>query len=148
MRRTRPKWYKPATRLIEQIVTHFPDPGGGFFDTRDDQETLLYRPKDVQDNATPSGNALAATALLVLSAFEGDSEWYDQAIQMITGNLGMIKRYPSVFAQWLCAIDFALGPFMRWRSGDPTESATAGTTAKVQTRWWWRNRPTAVQVTA
>jgi uncharacterized protein YyaL (SSP411 family) len=120
-----PKWYKSAIKLITQIVTHFSDPGGGFFDTRDDQETLLYRPKDMQDNATPSGSALAAGALLKLSAFEGNSEWYDRAMQMISTNLGMIKRYPSAFAQWLCAIDFALGPVHEVAIlGDPTESAT------------------------
>jgi len=131
-----PKWFKAATRLIEQIVSHFPDPDGGFFDTRDDQETLLYRPKDVQDNATPSGNALAANALLVLSTFEGNSEWYDRAKQMITGNLGMIKRYPSAFAQWLCAIDFALGPVHEVAIlGDPTESDTQALLETLRKRY-------------
>jgi len=103
-----PRWYQAALGLMEQIRVHFPDPEGGFFDTRDDQEALLYRPKDQQDNATPSGNAMAATVLLQLAAFEGRSDWRDLAEKMLSSNLGMIGRYPSAFAQWLCAADFAL----------------------------------------
>ena len=102
------RWYRSAIRLVEELVKHFSDPLGGFFDTGDDHESLLYRPKELQDNATPSGNALAATALLQLATFEGRQDWRTQADRMISSNLSMIKRYPSAFAQWLCAIEFAL----------------------------------------
>jgi uncharacterized protein YyaL (SSP411 family) len=108
-----PRWYQAAVGLIQQVLAHFGDkqgPAGGFFDTRDDHETLLYRPKDLQDNTTPSGNALAAMALLQLAAYEGHSDWRELAVGMLSSNLGMMVRYPSSFAQWLCAADFALGP--------------------------------------
>ena len=71
---------------------------------------LLYRPKDLQDNATPSGNALAAQLLLQLSTYEGHSHWRLLAETMLTSNLALFLRYPSAFAQWLCASDYALGP--------------------------------------
>jgi uncharacterized protein YyaL (SSP411 family) len=103
-------WFQAARSLIEQIQEHFADPAGGFFDTRDDHETLLYRPKDLQDNATPSGNALAVTALLGLAAFEDRSDWLVIAEEMLSANLEMIKRYPTAFGQWLCAADFSVGP--------------------------------------
>ena len=59
-----PRWFLWARELAEWMLTHFQDPAGGFFDTSDDHEALLHRPKDTQDNATPSGNSMAAGVLL------------------------------------------------------------------------------------
>ena len=53
------------------MIELFDDPQDGFFDTSKDGEGLLLRPKDVQDNATPLGNALACEALLKLAEFTG-----------------------------------------------------------------------------
>ncbi|MGD8403643.1 MAG: thioredoxin domain-containing protein [Anaerolineales bacterium] len=105
-----PKWYAAARNLTAEMVMHFKDPEGGFFDTRDDHETLLLRPKDIQDNATPSGNALAATALLQITSYGENPEWRDRVEQMLSSNLEIILRHPMAFAQWLCAADFAIGP--------------------------------------
>jgi uncharacterized protein len=105
-----PEWYLSALKLADEMVEHFVDPNGGFFDTRDDHETLLVRPKDIQDNATPSGNALAATALLELAAYGDRTEWRDSAEEMLSSVFGSMLRYPTAFAQWLCAADFAIGP--------------------------------------
>ena len=105
-----PRWYQASLALLAQIIAHFSDPFGGFYDTPDDHEALLYRPKDLQDNATPSGNALAAMLLLQLSTYEGHSDWRSMAEGMLTSNLGMMQRYPSGFAEWLCAADFDLNP--------------------------------------
>jgi uncharacterized protein YyaL (SSP411 family) len=104
------EWYLSALRLADEMVEHFVDPNGGFFDTRDDHEALLVRPKDIQDNATPSGNALAATALLELAAYGDRTEWRDLAEEMLSSVYGAMLRYPTAFAQWLCAADFAIGP--------------------------------------
>ncbi len=104
-----PRWYQFATQLLDYILSHFADPAGGFFDTSDDHETLLYRPQDEQDSATPSGNALALTLLLEMATYEGQSDWRRLADGMLNRHLGLVKRYPSAFAQWLCAADFAIG---------------------------------------
>lgn len=104
------EWYVSALQLADEMLEHFIDPNGGFFDTRDDHEALLVRPKDVQDNATPSGNALAATALLELSAYGDRPAWRDIAEEMLSSVYGAMLRYPTAFAQWLCAADFAVGP--------------------------------------
>ncbi len=122
-----PRWYQAALRLADQMLVHFSDPAGGFFDTPDDGEALLYRPKDLQDNATPSGNALATMALLQLATFEGRYDWRGVAESTLTSNLGMMLRYPSAFAQWWCAADFALGPVSEVAIlGDPQDPATHG----------------------
>ena len=101
-----PRWFRSATHLSEQMLAHFRDPAGGFFDTRDDHENLLLRPKDLQDNTTPSGNALAALALLQLAAYQGNHAWRDIAEQMLGSVQDLIVRYPTAFAQWLCAMEF------------------------------------------
>jgi len=107
---TNPHWFKAAQDLTEEMIEHYPDPEGGFFDTRDDHENLLVRPKDVQDNATPSGNALAVHALLRLAAYTGRGDWRDMAEAMLRNMHDMVKRYPTGFSCWLSAMDFYLGP--------------------------------------
>ena len=105
-----PKWYQFSLKLADEMVSHFADPEGGFFDTRDDHEALIFRPKDLQDNATPSGNALAAQALLQLSAYGDRVEYRDIAEEMLSAMQGAMTRYPTAFAQRLSAANFALGP--------------------------------------
>ncbi len=104
------KWYTAAKKLAEEMVAHFKDTDNGFFDTRNDHETLLIRPKSIQDSATPSGNALAATALLQLTTYGENPAWRDIVDEMISSNLEIILRHSTAFAQWLCVADFAVGP--------------------------------------
>lgn len=104
------EWYTTAVKLADEMVTHFADSDGGFFDTRDDHETLLVRPKDIQDNATPSGNALAVAALLQVATYDDHTEWRSLAENMLASIQNVVLRYPTAFAQWLCAADFAAGP--------------------------------------
>jgi len=131
-----PRWYQAAINLAGEILAHFgdkSDPTGGFFDTRDDHEELLYRPKDLQDNATPSGNALAATVLLQLATYEGRTDWRTLAEGMLSSYLGLIPRYPSAFAQWLCAADFAIGPV--YELAILGDLADPGTQSLLQPLW-------------
>jgi uncharacterized protein YyaL (SSP411 family) len=105
-----PIWYQNAARLADVMINRYQDPQGGFFDTADDHEALLVRPKDIQDNATPSGSSLAASALLMLSAFSGEGRLRDLAETTIGGTQPLIARYPTAFGMWSEACDFALGP--------------------------------------
>jgi len=96
------------------MVDHFTDPDGGFFDTRDDHEALLVRPKDVQDNATPSGNAMACEALLKMAAFTDEGRYRDMAEKTLGQVVDFSTRYPTSFARWLSAADGR-----RFRRGRP-----------------------------
>ena len=73
------RWFVAARELADQILDHFADPAGGFFDTADDHEALITRPKGLQDNAMPSGGAMAAQVLLRLAAFTGEGRYRDAA---------------------------------------------------------------------
>jgi len=103
------KWFAFAKELADEMIELFNDPAGGFFDTSKDGEALLLRPKDVQDNATPSGNALACEALLKLAAFTDEGKYRDLAEKSLRLVVGMAVRYPTAFGRWLSAADFALG---------------------------------------
>ena len=128
-----PKWFRGAVNLTAEMLSHFSDPSGGFFDTRDDHETLLYRPKELEDNATPSGNSLAAMLLLQLATYEGRSDLHTLAEGLLSSNLDLMLRYPSAFAYWLCAADFAVGPVNEVAIlGD---LADPGTVALIRTLW-------------
>ncbi|MFL7839460.1 MAG: thioredoxin domain-containing protein [Candidatus Promineifilaceae bacterium] len=122
-----PYWFEWLESLAEQILEHFPDRRyGGFFDTPDDHEDLLYRPKDIQDNATPSGNAMAALVLLKLSLYTGKEKLWDMAQDALSKTASFMARFPTGFAHWLSAAAFALG--------DPREVAVAGALEDVGTR--------------
>ena len=120
------RWFVAARGLADTILDRFADPAGGFFDTSDRHETLVTRPKDLQDNAVPSGNAMAATVLLGLAALTGEGRYRDAAERALGLVAGVVGRYPSGFAQWLVALDFALAEVVEVAVvGDPADPATA-----------------------
>jgi len=103
------RWFVSARELTDEMIARFSDPEGGFFDTPNDGESLLIRPKDLQDNAVPSGNALACEALLKLAAFTDDGKYRDLAEKCLSLVSDSALRYPTGFACWLSTADFALG---------------------------------------
>jgi uncharacterized protein YyaL (SSP411 family) len=104
------QWFIAACELADEMVVRFSDPRGGFFDTAQDQKLLLYRPKDLQDNATPSGNSLACEALLKLAAFTGREDYRDLAENAGKSASSLVARYPLGFGRWLSALEFASQP--------------------------------------
>jgi uncharacterized protein len=102
------KWFSSAQELTNEMIELFNDPNGGFFDTPRDSEQLLLRPKDLQDNATPSGNALACEALLKLAAFTDNGTYRDLAEKSFSLVAEAALRFPTAFGRWLAAADFAL----------------------------------------
>ncbi|NLE77371.1 MAG: thioredoxin domain-containing protein, partial [Chloroflexi bacterium] len=102
-----PRWYTWARELAEIVLAHYSAPDGGFFDTSDDHEPLITRPRNLQDSAIPSGNAVAADVLLKLA---GLGLWPDAA-QHAQRSLrlvqGLAARYPQGFGHWLQALSYA-----------------------------------------
>jgi uncharacterized protein YyaL (SSP411 family) len=121
------KWFIWARELAEMMLTHFTDEqNGGFYDTSDDHEDLFQRPKDIQDNATPSANAMAAQVLLKLSLYTGDGRTWDIAEQMTASMSEWLVRAPTGFSHWLCAAAFIMG--------EPQEIAIAGIPGAADTQ--------------
>jgi len=86
------------------------DEGGGFFTTGSDAEALVVRPKDWQDNATPSENSLAADGLLRLAALTGADEPAQRARRWLDTVGPVVGRHPTAFAFLLEAVERAVTP--------------------------------------
>jgi hypothetical protein len=104
------EWFTAARELADEMIERFQDEDdGGFFDTPHDGEKLLFRPKDIQDNAAPCGNSLACEALLKLAEYTGEGRYRDLAEKSLTLITGYVLRHPLGFARWLSAAEHAAG---------------------------------------
>ncbi len=105
------KYLDAALGLAQRMLDQFwDDANGGFFYTSNDHETLIARNKETHDNATPSGNSLAATALLKLARLTGRMDLEAKAVATLELMSGLMNRIPLAAGQSLIALDFLLGP--------------------------------------
>ncbi|HVS37115.1 MAG TPA: hypothetical protein VMS17_16255, partial [Gemmataceae bacterium] len=132
-----PRWIEGALDLSGVLIDQFWDAdGGGFFYTGRDHEALITRGKEPQDNATPSGAATAATALLRLSKLTGRAELRDKAEATLRLYAGLMKEHPSATGQMLIALDFDLGPVDEYAVvGDASAEDTRGILRAIRRRF-------------
>ena len=111
---------------MDVVLARFADPAGGFFDTADDHERLISRPKDVQDNAVPSGGAMAATrAASPRGAGPATDRYRAAAAGAIDPVAGYVGRHPTAFAHWASALEILLAPSLEIAIvGEPDDPAT------------------------
>jgi len=104
-------WLKRAESLADLIIDTFWDSdNGGFYFTDIGHEALITRTKDYFDNATPSGNSVAADVLVRLGAQLGRNDLTEKAKRLFESTGALLAQYPSGFGRLLEAIDFYLGP--------------------------------------
>ncbi|MBA2691542.1 MAG: thioredoxin domain-containing protein [Rubrobacter sp.] len=104
------RWLREAAALADAMSALFWDEErGAFYDTPEDHEKLVTRPRDVYDNATPSGNSVAAEVLLRLALLLDRSDYRDRAEAVLEGLSGAMEKVPGGFGRALCALDFHLG---------------------------------------
>jgi uncharacterized protein len=99
-----------AVQLMDIVLEKFAHSAGGFFYTADDHEQLITRTKELTDSSTPSGNALAATALLRLGKLLGRGKYLDAAQKTLAAAVPIMERAPMAAGQMLLALDRYLGP--------------------------------------
>ncbi|MHB8346352.1 MAG: thioredoxin domain-containing protein [Acidiferrobacterales bacterium] len=100
-----------ALDLSEALLDHYEDKRyGAFFFTADDHESLIHRPKPAGDDALPSGNGVAALALLRLGHILGDAHFLESAENTIRALYLEITRYPSGHNALLAAMEEYLSP--------------------------------------
>ena len=102
-----PAWYHAARGLADTMLAHF-SADHGFYDTSDDHEALILRPRELQDNAVPSGNALAASVLLRLGSLAVEPAYTQRVQTMLSGMQDLLAQYPTGFGQWLIAFERAI----------------------------------------
>lgn len=105
------KYLREAVRLAGLLISEFWDTeGGGFYFTANDHEELLVRKKDYFDNATPSGNSVAADLLLKLAKLTGEEKYERFAVTILRLAAAQARRYPQGFGRILAALEFYFNP--------------------------------------
>jgi uncharacterized protein YyaL (SSP411 family) len=105
------KWLESAIAVADRMVEKFWDTeGAGFYFTAKDHESLITRNKDYFDNATPSGNSVAADVLLRMAALLDRQDYRDKGERILMAIAGLLAQHPSGFGRMLAAADFYVGP--------------------------------------
>ena len=100
-----------AEQLAEVLLAQFEDAeGGGFFFTARDHEALIHRPKPGYDNATPSGNAVAAWGLGRLAGLTGEQRYAAAAERTLELFYPMMRDSPAGYGAMTIALDEHLQP--------------------------------------
>jgi hypothetical protein len=100
-----------ARALLEAMLERFEDrDGGGFFFTADDQERLIHRSKSFADEATPSGNGIAARALLRWGWVLGETRYLVAAERTLRAGWRPLERYPLGHLSLATALEEFLEP--------------------------------------
>ncbi len=134
------EWYATADRITREMAVRFSDPAGGFYDTAADAESLIKRPKSLSDNPLPSGNGMAAEALLTLFSYTGEAELKGLSIEALAAAGALIERYPSMVGHHVSVLH---------SSGRARELAVVGPDQRGLTDVYWEHfRPHVVLATA
>jgi uncharacterized protein len=105
------KWIEAAVKIADRMIELFWDgEHGGFYFTGTDHESLLTRTKDFFDNATPSGNSVAADVLLRMAAVLDRQDYRQKAEDVFLTTASFLKQYAAGFGRMLSGIDFYVGP--------------------------------------
>ncbi len=100
-----------AEALAEQILARFEDPlRGGFFFTAEEHDTPLHRHRQFADEATPSGNAVAALALQRLGVLLGEPRYLAAAERTIRAAWPALVDFPQAHCRMLDALEEHLTP--------------------------------------
>ena len=137
-----PRWLRSATGLLDDALTRFRADDGGFFDTAADAETLVTRPRDPGDNASPSGTSAIIHALVAAHALTGEGR-YRQAAEEALATVAPLAAQAPRFAGWSLAAATTM-------ADGPEEIAVVGPagTARDALAAAARRRPGAIVIAA
>jgi hypothetical protein len=131
------RWIDTAVELADTLLARFADrTQGGFFFTADDHERLIARQKDLLDSSVPSGNALAATALVRLGKLCGRSDYLEAAEGTIALAAKLMERAPTASGQMLLALDMLLGPTQEVVIVSVDREEASGVLGELRRRFW------------
>ncbi|WP_370465668.1 thioredoxin domain-containing protein [Nocardia sp. GTS18] len=134
-----PDWLAAAQVILDAAIEHFADPDrpGSWFDTADDAETLVTRPRDPIDGATPSGTSALAEALLTASAVADPDRavrYRELADHTLARGALLLDRAPRTAGHWLAVAEAAVrGPFQVAIAATEKTSATMELLAAART---------------
>jgi hypothetical protein len=97
------RWFETAIDLVRGL-DRFARPDGGFYSTASGTAELVKRPTDVTDNPLPSGNAMAAEALMLASLYTGNEMWREMAEAAMESVAVLMDRHPSMVGHHLSVL--------------------------------------------
>ena len=114
-----PRWLAAATELLDVALAHFVE-GDVAYDTADDAEALLHRPREITDNASPCGGSALASALLTASVLTDRGGRYREAAEAALHGAGtLLREHPRFAGHWLTAAEAQVaGPLQVAIAGD------------------------------
>ena len=105
------RWLDAAGELLDVIVASFAHPSGvGFYDTADDHETLVIRPRDLQDGAIPSGNAVTCDVLMTFGILRDDDRLLSLAERTLASMAEPMREHPVFMGRYLAVLERWLSP--------------------------------------
>jgi uncharacterized protein YyaL (SSP411 family) len=114
-------WLDLAQTLLDRVLAQFVA-DGIFYDTAGDAETLVWRPQDATDNASPAGVSLAAEALTTLASVTGSTRYETAAQQALQLSAAIAARAPRFAGRALAVAEtIASGPLEIAIVGEPGE---------------------------
>ena len=103
-----PRWLEEGLRIADAIVERFWDADGSvFWDAARDSEPLVIRPRDIMDNAAPSGNSLATELVARSARLSGRREHQAVAEAVVLREAGAMERHPLGAGRLLAAAQVA-----------------------------------------
>ncbi len=141
-----PRWFGEAVALARELLRLFLDEEhGGFFTVGVDAEPVVVRPKELYDNAVPSGNSVAADVLQRITLLTGETEFERAGVSALRLVRDVMASAPTGFGHALCALDLYLGPSREVAIvGDPSADGTRVMVAEVRERRFLPNVVLAV----
>ena len=100
-------WLDRARAVLDRALSQFSDGAGGFYDTADDAEPLIVRPRDASDNASPGGVSALVNGLIAVAAVTGEHRYRDAAVAAL-GTVATLARQAPRFTGWTLAAGEAL----------------------------------------
>jgi uncharacterized protein YyaL (SSP411 family) len=126
------RWLAEADNLCDAMNELFWDEGRrAFYDTPADHEELVTRPRDVYDNATPSGNSVAVEVMLRLALLLDRNDYRERAGEVLEEMGGGMERIPSAFGR--CSRPSTSPPRGRARSRSSASRKRPDTKALIDT---------------
>jgi uncharacterized protein YyaL (SSP411 family) len=98
-----PRWLEQARLVLDDALARFRADDGGFHDTAADAETLVTRPRDPSDNASPSGQSAMVHALATYAALTGSGAHRTAAEEALAPLATLAERAPRVAGHALAA---------------------------------------------
>jgi uncharacterized protein YyaL (SSP411 family) len=93
-----------AVRILGRMCELFEDrERGGFYSTAEGDSNLILRMKDDYDGAEPSGNSIAALALLRAARMTGRDDLRERAAHALEAFSGRMRSIPAAVPQMLVA---------------------------------------------